>query len=94
MNLDDYRKVQKLKKLGLSQKKIMEETGLKEYDVRRCWNITEDEFKILLDRIGPEKISLYKDYILDILKVTLTIPDTNIYYKVLEDFPDIFIYLL
>lgn len=36
MNLDDYRKVQKLKKLGLSQKKIMEETGLKEYDVRRC----------------------------------------------------------
>ena len=88
MNLDDYRKVQKLKKLGLSQKKIMEETGLKEYDVRRCWNRTEDEFKVLLDRIGPEKISLYKDYVLDILKVTPTIPDTNIYYKLLEDFPN------
>lgn len=36
------------------------------------------------------KISLdaYKDFILDIIKTTPTIPDSNIYYKTLESFPE------
>lgn len=46
----------------------------------------EDQFE---DSLVENKISLaaYKDFILDIIKTTPTIPDSNIYYKVLEAFP-------
>lgn len=52
MNLDDYRKVQEYKKIGLSQKKIMDLTGLKEWDVRRLYHFTIDDFSNYLESKG------------------------------------------
>lgn len=86
MNLDDYRKVQEYKKLGLSQKKIMDLTGLKEWDVMRLYHLTIDDFNNYLESIGSG-IEIYNEYIMNLLRTTPTIPDTNIYFKIKEDFP-------
>ena len=55
--------------------------------MRKCWHLTEDEFIDFLNG-SKEELSKYDDFILDILRVTPTIPDTNIYYKIRESFED------
>lgn len=86
MNLDDYRKVQEYKKFVLSQKKIIDLTGLKEWDVRRLYHFTIDDFNNYLESKGSG-IDIYNEYIMNLLRTTPAIPDTNIYFKIKEDFP-------
>lgn len=67
MNLDDYRKVQEYKRIGLSQKKIMDLTGLKEWDVRRLYHFTIDDFNNYLESKGSG-IGIYNEYIINLLR--------------------------
>lgn len=83
MNLENS---EKMKKLGTPQTKVYAELGISEYMTSKYWKMVEDQFK---DSLVENKILLdaYKDFIFDIIKITPTIPDSNIYYKILESFP-------
>lgn len=76
-----------MKKLGVPQTKVSVELCISEYMTSKYWKMDEDQFK---DSLVENRISLdaYKDFILDIIKTTPTIPDSNIYYKILESFPE------
>lgn len=85
MNLEEFRKLQEMKQLGVPQTKVSAELGISEYMTSKYWKMDEDQFN---DSLVENRISLdaYKDFIFDIIKTTPTIPDSNIYYKVLEAF--------
>lgn len=87
MNLEEFRKLQEMKSLGVPQIKVSTELGISEYMTSKYWKMNEDQFK---DSLVENRISLdaYKDFILGIIKTTPTIPDSNIYYKALEAFPE------
>lgn len=76
-----------MKNLGVPQTKVSTELDISEYMTSKYWKMNEEQFK---DSLVENKISLdaYKDFILDIVKTTPTIPDSNIYYKILEAFPE------
>ncbi len=85
MNLEEFRKLQEMKQLGVPQTKVSAELGISEYMTSKYWKMDEDQFN---DSLVENGISLdaYKDFIFDIINTTPTIPDSNIYYKVLEAF--------
>lgn len=85
MNLEEFRKLQEIKQLGVPQTKVSAELGISEYMTSKYWKMDEDQFN---DSLVENRISLdvYKDFIFDIIKTTPTISDSNIYYKVLEAF--------
>ena len=87
MDIEQFKKIQEYKKIGLSQVKTKNVTGFSLWDIRKFWNYSESEFKNYLLDIESDMSSYYA-YIVDILKTTPTIPDTNIYYKLKEDFLD------
>lgn len=44
MKINEFRKVQEYRELGLSQKKTAKKLRLTLYEVRRVWAATEEEF--------------------------------------------------
>lgn len=87
MNIEDYRKIQEYKRLKVPIAKIVEEMNISEYYIKKYMKMTEEEF-VNFNNDNKNIIDSYKDFIMDIIKVTPTIPDTNIYYKILETFPE------
>lgn len=87
MNIEEFRKMKDLKQVGLSQYKTAISLNVSSYQIKRFWNMSEEEF---LDSLNDNKdeLSRYDDFILDIVKLTPTIPDSNVYYKIREKFPD------
>ena len=87
MNLDEYKKIIEYRTLGVTYDKIAEIMGLKYWDIRKVAKLSLEEFNALQDKEG-NKLDKYANYILDIIKKTPTIKDSNIYYKLREDFPE------
>jgi len=74
MNLEKFRKMKEFRELGLSRIKTANNLELKEWDMRKYWNMAEDEF-IALQEASIPTFDKYKDFVVDILKVTPTIPE-------------------
>lgn len=87
MNLEQFRKMKEFKELGLSRVKSASTLELKEWDMRKYWNMAEDEF-IAFQEASIPTFDKYKDFVVNILKVTPTIPDKNVMFKLKEVFPD------
>ncbi|MCK9329263.1 MAG: IS21 family transposase [Candidatus Cloacimonetes bacterium] len=87
MNLEQFKKMKELKALGLSRVKTASTLELKEWEIRKYWNMTEDEFRGLQQEAIPT-FDKYKDFVVNILKVTPMIPDRNVMFKLKEAFPD------
>lgn len=87
MKIDEYKKVQMYKDIGLSKAKVAVKLDIPLCAVRKVWEINEDEFCRLPTRVrlGYEK---YREYILGILKVTPQIKETNILFRLKSEFPD------
>lgn len=87
MKINEFKKVQEYKELGLSRAKVAEKLKLPLCSVRKVWEINEDEFCRLPTRVrlGYEK---YREYILGILKITPQIKETNILFRLQSEFPD------
>lgn len=60
---------------------------MKEWEIRKYWNSTEDEFKGIQEE-SIQTFDKYKDYVVGILKVTPAIPDKNVMFKLKEAFHD------
>ena len=87
MTLEQFKKMKEFKELGLSRVKTSINLDMKEWDVRKYWNMTEDEFKAFQEESGPV-FDKYKTFVLEILKTTPTIPERNVMFKIKEVFPD------
>ncbi len=87
MNLEDFRKIKYYQSIGLSQIKVARQTGLTTWQVKKCWSMNENEFKNSLT-LNASSLESYREYIMEILRFTPTIPDTNIFYKIKEDYPE------
>ena len=87
MNIQEFRMVREYKDLGLSQHKTAKKLGLSEWEVRKVWGFTLDDFK---NYAKGEALYLdkYRDYILDLIKPTPTMSDIAIYYRLMETFDD------
>lgn len=86
MNIEDYRKIQEYKRLKVPINKIVEEMKTTEYYIKKYMKMTEEEF-VNFSNDNKNVLDSYKDFIMDIIKVTPTIPDSNIYYKGFRDIP-------
>ena len=87
MNLEEYKKIIEYRSLSVPYDKIAEITGLKVWEIRKVSKLTLDEFKALNEK-HVKALDRYENYILSIIKTTPTIKDSNIYYKLMEDFPE------
>lgn len=87
MKINEYKKVQEYKDIGLSRAKVAEKLQLPLSAVRKVWDMTEDEFCNVPSRVrlGYEK---YREFILTILKVTPQIKKTNILFRLQGEFAD------
>jgi hypothetical protein len=60
---------------------------MKEWQVRKICKLSEEQFLELQAKEG-NTLDKYVDFIMDIIKTALTISNSNIYYKLLEAFPN------
>lgn len=88
MKINEFRKVQEYRELGLSQKKTAEKMRLTLYEVRRVWAVTEEEFCRLSQRT-EHNLDKYWEYILSVLKLSPQIKEANLFYKCKNRFPNL-----
>ena len=53
MNLDQFTKMKEFKELGLSRVRTASNLELKEWEIRKYWNKTEDEFRGIQEDTMP-----------------------------------------
>lgn len=87
MNSKIYQELQEYKKIKVQKKRICELMKISSYTLRKIWDMTEEEMDDYFSNQGMS-IESYRDFIMEILETTPTITNLNIYYKVLEAFPE------
>lgn len=78
--------LEKCKEYGLSQKKTATKLELTLFEVRKGWELSEEEYFKLAQR-EQLNIDRYREYILSLLMLTPQIKESNVYYKLQESFP-------
>ena len=87
LGIQQYKKLQELKELGLSKLKVSEKLNLSYKTVWNWWDRDEDffhafqkEHEFILDN--------YRQYMLEILKICPQINNTVLMKRIKDDFPD------
>jgi len=88
---DQFKKIKELQSIGVSQNKIQRRLGISKHYISLCWRQTEEEFlesqrNVIYNR--ESQLDNYKGFILDILRICPQIKQTNILYRLTEEFPD------
>ena len=84
---EDYDRLQEYKKAGLKREVIRQLLKTSPNTLKKIWDMTVSEFNDYISNQGSA-IEPYREFILDILETTPTLTNLNIYYKVLEAFPE------
>ena len=84
---EDYDRLQEYKQAHLNKHKICQQLKISLETLKRIWSMSESEFDYYIACQGSI-IESYREFILDILETTPTITNLNIYYKILEAFPE------
>ena len=87
VTLENFRKIQEYKKLGLSQKKTATNLSLTLTSVRKWWDSTEDDL-LNAENTRAEYLDNYKEFMLSQLHICPQIKVTNLFFKLKETFPD------
>lgn len=87
VTLENFRKIQEYKKLGLSQKKTATNLSLTLSSVRKWWDATEEDL-LNVEKTRAEYLDNYKEFMLSQLHTCPQIKVTNLYFKLKETFPD------
>ena len=68
LGIEQYKKIQKLKKIGLSKVKVSQQTNLSYKTICNYWNMNENYF---LNKLKEHEFILvnYHQYIVEILKI-------------------------
>ena len=77
LGIEQYKKIQKLKKIGLSKVKVSQQTNLSYKTICNYWNMNENYF---INKLKEHEFILvnYRQYIIEILKIC---PQINIMIK-------------
>jgi transposase len=88
IGIEQYRKIQEYKALGLAQTKTAKALGITYSSVSKYWNMSEEDY---VREAENERYHMdnYRQYILEQLKLCPQIRDTNVYLKLMEAFPDL-----
>ena len=88
IGIEQYRKIQEYKALGLAQTKTAKALGITYSSVSKYWNMSEKDY---VKKAEKERYHMdnYRQYILEQLKLCPQIRDTNVYLKLMEAFPDL-----
>ena len=68
LGIEQYKKIQKLKKIGLSKVKVSQQTNLSYKTICNYWNMNENYF---LNKLKEHEFILvnYRQYIIEVLKI-------------------------
>ncbi|RBP60133.1 hypothetical protein DFR55_103117, partial [Herbinix hemicellulosilytica] len=88
IGIEQYRKIQEYKALGLAQTKTAKALGITYSSISKYWNMSEEDY---VREAEKERYHMdnYRQYILEHLKICPQMRDTNIYLKLVEAFPDL-----
>ena len=88
LGIEQYKKIQKLKKIGLSKVKVSQQTNLSYKTICNYWNMNENYF---INKLKEHEFILvnYRQYIIEILKICPQINNTVLLKRIKEDFPDL-----
>ena len=88
LGIEQYKKIQKLKKIGLSKVKVSQQTNLSYKTICNYWNMNENYF---INKLKEHEFILvnYRQYIIEILKICPQINNTVLIKRIKEDFPDL-----
>ena len=88
LEIEQYKKIQKLKKIGLSKVKVSQQTNLSYKTICNYWNMNENYF---INKLKEHEFILvnYRQYIIEILKICPQINNTVLLKRIKEDFPDL-----
>ena len=80
LGTSQYKKIQKLKKIGLSKVKVSQQTNLSYKTICNYWNMNENYF---INKLKEHEFILvnYRQYIIEILKICPQIIQSSINYK-------------
>lgn len=87
LGIEQYRKLQELKELGVSKLKVSEKLNLSYKTVCNWWD-RDEEFFNSFQREHEFILDNYRQYIIEILKICPQINNTVLLNRVKEDFPD------
>ena len=75
LGIEQYKKIQKLKKIGLSKVKVSQQTNLSYKTICNYWNMNENYF---INKLKEHEFILvnYRQYIIEILKICPQINNT------------------
>ena len=80
VTLENFRKIQEYKKLGLSQKKTATNLSLTLTSVRKWWDATENDL-LNAENTRAEYLDNYKEFMLSQLHTCPQIKVTNLLYR-------------
>lgn len=87
MNIEEFKKILEYKSLGISQEKVSRIMRISNWHIRKVWKLNEEQF-LELKAKEQKPLEQYIGFIMSIIKTTPTISNSNVYYKLLEAFPD------
>jgi len=87
INYQQFKEIKELQLIGTNQREIAKRLGVGKETVRSWWHKTEEDY-FRLEREKETYLDNYRAYILDLIKTTPQIRQTNIYYKLQENFED------
>ena len=88
LGIEQYKKIQKLKKIGLSKVKVSHQLNLSYKTICNYWNVNESVFSMKLKE-HEFVLTNYRQYIIEILKVCPQINNTVLLRTLKEDFPNL-----
>ena len=87
INYNQFKQIKELQQIGTSQNKISNKLGVSLSSVRYWWRRSEKEFLALETQRTPS-MEPYHAFILEHLQICPQIRQTNLYYKLQDNFPD------
>lgn len=87
LGIEQFKKLQELKELGLSKLKVSEKLNLSYKTVCNWWDKDENFFESF-QKEHEFILDNYRKYIIEILKICPQINNTVLLNRIKEDFPD------
>lgn len=82
-----FKQIKQCQMIGMTQIAAANQIGISQSTVRRWWKIDKDGYMALSEQ-NEYELDNYREYIVSLLKVCPQIRETNILYKLKEQFPE------
>ncbi len=87
LGIEEFKKIQKLKKIGLSKVKVSQRVGLSYKTICNYWNMNETYFNMKLKE-HEFVLTNYRQYLIELLKICPQINNTVLLKRIKDDFSE------